>query len=43
MKTLESILSEKRTFHPPAEFARSARTDPAAEAALRALRKRMIA
>ncbi|HRI49677.1 MAG TPA: acetate--CoA ligase [Pseudomonadota bacterium] len=35
MKTLESILSEKRTFHPPAEFARSARTDPAAEAAMR--------
>ena len=35
MKTLESILSEKRTFPPPAEFARSARTDPAAEAALR--------
>ena len=35
MKTLESVLTEKRTFSPPDEFTRRARTDPAGEAALR--------
>jgi acetyl-CoA synthetase len=35
MKTLESVLTEKRTFTPPAEFVRHARTNAAGEAALR--------
>jgi acetyl-CoA synthetase len=35
MKTLETVLTEKRTFAPPADFVRHARTNAQADAAMR--------